>query len=339
MHILEPHSGFIPSQHQPALIVEFARDRDVPSAALFRHTDLSERQVLDAPTLVSARQTLQLLSNTAQHLQAPDTGFLLGQLALPGHFGAISQALTHAPSLAQALALLVRFQSQLSPLLVPHLQPVGEQTMLYFTDAFGAPALRSCLVEMSMSAVHAMSRWLGEQPLNWTFCFNRPRPRCLAQHEVHLGPQLRFNCLVDGILIDAASLHAPWPRSSDAGFAVACRALGEAAHAPVSLLSALYDHLLRHIQSPPSLEETAAHFGTSPATFKRQLTRMGTHFQAELDQVRTHVTLKLFHGECCDNEHVARYLGFHDAANFRRSFKRWTGLTPNLLRASLFRGA
>ena len=32
---------------------------------------------------------------------------------------------------------------------------------------------------------------------------------------------------------------------------------------------------------------------------------------------------------------VAAYLGFHDATNFRRSFKRWTGQTPQLLRHAL----
>jgi AraC-like DNA-binding protein len=36
-----------------------------------------------------------------------------------------------------------------------------------------------------------------------------------------------------------------------------------------------------------------------------------------------------------DNDAVARYLGFHDAANFRRSFKRWTGSSPAPLRAAL----
>ena len=53
---------------------------------------------------------------------------------------------------------------------------------------------------------------------------------------------------------------------------------------------------------------------------------MVNRFQAELDQVRTHVALWMFHAQGADNEAVARYLGFHDAANFRRSFKRWTGV-------------
>ena len=72
--------------------------------------------------------------------------------------------------------------------------------------------------------------------------------------------------------------------------------------------------------------------------YKRQA-QEGTHFQAELDQVRSHVALHLMQFKGMDNSAVAAHLGFHDAANFRRSFKRWTGLTPGLLRLGLARYA
>jgi AraC-like DNA-binding protein len=47
------------------------------------------------------------------------------------------------------------------------------------------------------------------------------------------------------------------------------------------------------------------------------------------------MALYLFHTQGYDNEAVARYLGFHDATNFRRSFKRWTGVTPSFLKQAL----
>jgi AraC-like DNA-binding protein len=96
----------------------------------------------------------------------------------------------------------------------------------------------------------------------------------------------------------------------------------------------VYDYLSDHIRCSPTLEQTAAAFAVSPATLKRHLARHGSHFQAELDQVRSHASLRLMH-RGYDNDAVAHYLGFHDASNFRRSFKRWTGLTPMLLRQAL----
>ena len=93
--------------------------------------------------------------------------------------------------------------------------------------------------------------------------------------------------------------------------------------------------LLANIRCAPTLERTAQDFGVSSATLKRHLARHGTHFQAELDLVRAHKAIYLFQAHGYDNDAVADYLGFHDATNFRRSFKRWTGQTPQLLRHAL----
>ena len=48
--------------------------------------------------------------------------------------------------------------------------------------------------------------------------------------------------------------------------------------------------------------------------------------------MRKHVALHLYQVKGFSNDEVAAYLNFNDAANFRRSFKRWTGTTPNLIR-------
>jgi AraC-like DNA-binding protein len=325
---------FIPARHQPALVLDYGRSRDVPVAGLVRGTGLLAADVPAAGGLLAPRDYLQLLANVQGALASPDTSFMLGQQMLPGHYGAVSHALLHAQNLRQALTTLVAWQSRLCPLLSPRWREEGELAVLYWSDAFGAPGQLPFLVEMHMTAVVALCRWLGGQRLPWRFCFNRCAPRQREQHEVHLGPALQFDCHLDAMLIDAQWLDQPWPRGNATAAAVALDEIAHATDAP-ALLVALYDYLLQQIRCAPTLEGTAAAFGTSAATLKRHLARHGTHFQAELDQVRTHVALYLFQMRRYDNEQAAAYLGFHDATNFRRSFKRWTGQTPSLLRSFL----
>jgi len=323
----------IPARLQPALALEYGRSHDLTDAVLLRETDLPAEPAPDA--LVSPSQYLQLLANTLRGLDSPDTSFMLGQLMLPGHDGAASHALVQAPNLRALLETLCRFHARLTPLLRPRFETWDGVALLYWVDAYGAPSLRPALVEMHMTALVALCRWLGGERLPWRFCFNRGAPRHVEQHQVHLGADLRFGCQLDAMLVDAAWLDRPWPRASEMAARLALQATdGEPARAP-GLTAALYDYLLEHVCASPTLERTAADFGVSPATFKRQLLRHHTHFQGELDQVRTHVALWLFQVRRADNEEVARYLGFHDAANFRRSFKRWTGLTPGPIRAAL----
>lgn len=329
----------VPAQHQPALVLDYLRSRDVADALLLRGTGLAAEALPASGSAITPPQYMQLLSNASRLLASADTSFMLGQQMLPGHYGAASHALLHARNLRQALEILAACASRLCPLLCPRFKVEGELAVLYWSDSFGAPSLLPFLVEMHMTAVVALCRWLGGERLPWRFCFNRASPRHTEQHEVHLGPELRFNCYLDAMLIDAAWLDRPWPRGNATAASVALRAAAleveqGAAPAP-SLLNALYDYLLERVRKVPTLDLTAADFGVSPATLKRHLLRHGTHFQAELDQVRTHVALYLFQTRRADNEAVAHYLGFHDATNFRRSFKRWTGQSPGLLRGAL----
>jgi AraC-like DNA-binding protein len=319
-------------------VLEYGRSREAADAALLRDTGLymgGPSAPLAPGTLVAPAQYLQLLANTLRALDSPDTSFMLGQQLLPGHDGAASHALLQAPDLRTLLATLCRWHARLTPLLRPRFETWDGVALLYWVDSAGSPGLRPALVEMHMTAVVALCRWLGGERLPWRFCFNRAAPRHVEQHQVHLGSALRFGCQLDAMLIDAAWLDRPWPRGSGlaAGLAESA-AQAEPARAP-GLPAALYDYLLEQVRTMPTLERTAADFGVSPATLKRQLLRHHTHFQAELDQVRTHVALWLFQAHRADNDTVARYLGFHDAANFRRSFKRWTGLSPAPLRAAL----
>ncbi|WP_164962240.1 AraC family transcriptional regulator [Rubrivivax sp. JA1026] len=324
----------VPFTHQPALVLELARAQELDVGAIRAAAGLA-----DMPAALTLAQWRELLAATLRAFGSAEAPFVLGRHLLPGHYGAASHALREAASLRDALERLVRFQPRLSPLLVPRLHVEGGLAVLYWTDACRLGALRPALVEMQMSAVASCCRWLAGRALPWTFCFDRAAARHAEQHEVHLGTALRFGCQLDAMLIDAHWLDEPWPAAAHPGAVAASRAAEQAAGAeamPRALLAALYDLLLDRIGDPPALEEAAAAFGFSPATFKRRLAQEGTHYQAELDQVRRHECLRLFRFGGLDNEAAARHLGFHDAANFRRSFKRWTGSTPALLRRGLF---
>ena len=331
----ESDSRFIPGHYQPATLIDLALSRDIDSHRLLRGTGLFHEDILAGQTRLSPQQFLALIGNSRRLLDADDSSFLFGQRLLPGHYGAASHALLQAQNLRQALSILCDFHTLLCPLLQPRLREAGELHVLYWVDAFGAPSQLPFLVEMHMTALAAMCRWLSGEALPWRFCFNRARPRHVEQHEVHLGQALRFDCQVDAMLIDSSWLDKPWPRGNATAAALALRAAALSPVPAASLLGALYDYLLANIRCAPTLERTAQEFGVSPATFKRHLARHGTHFQAELDQVRAHKAIYLFQAHGYDNDAVAAYLGFHDATNFRRSFKRWTGQTPQLLRHAL----
>jgi len=320
-------SRCLPWEHQALTVLEFARSRGLEPGRLLAAAGLRPAAQL------SPQQLLDLLAALRRELPAPDTAFVLGQQLLPGHYGLASHALAGSGDLGQALRLLVEQSGRLSPLLTPRLLHHGQELILLWTEACGVgPALRGFVVDMQMSALSALCQWLGGERLPWRYSFNRTRPRDLSQHAVFLGADLQFDCQVDAMRLPAACLGKTWPRAGTADLAAQALAQGADPGARArGLLAALYDHLLPRYREAPGLEQAAAALGVSSATLKRHLAQHGTHFQAQLDQVRTHVALYLLLLQGRSHEAVAAELGFHDRSNFRRSFKRWTGLVPSLL--------
>ncbi|WOA31083.1 AraC family transcriptional regulator [Alloalcanivorax xenomutans] len=322
---------FVPCHHHPALLLEMVREQGLDDHKALRHTGLFPDDLLDTSARLSPRQYLQLVHNIRRLHPDPELGFRYGQTLLPGHYGAISTLLGNAAHLDQALITLEDYQPLITPLLAPRIIRTGEYCCVQWLDSCGAGNEYRFLVESMMSALASVTRWLSGGPLPWTFQFSYPQPDYPEHYQVYLGAQLYFEAQMDAMLIPAHYLNQPWPRGSHTARAVSeqqCQEQQLALGCDTSLVHQLYLALIERIREPPSLDTAARELGLSPATLKRKLKHHGTHFQDLLDRARKHTALHLLQFYGYNSEQVARYLRFNDNTNFRRSFKRWTGLTP-----------
>lgn len=306
----------LPATDHAALLAEFAHHRGLPLP-------------WPGQPLISPRELLALLAPLRE--AGADSAFALGQLLLPGHYGLASQALLQADDLMGMLRQLCRHAGRLTPLLTPRLLVDERELILVWTDACGLPpGLRAFTVDLHMSAVASLCAWRAGRRLPWRFSFDRTAPRDLAQHAVHLGPALHFGCQVDAMRLTREQAEIRWPAAPGLAAAALARQADPQALRR-GLLATLADRLLRDAAQPPSLDTLAAEAGMSTATFKRRLSRHGTHYQAEVDRLRAHLAVYLLGPDGQGRDAVAQALGYFDGANFRRSFKRWTGMVPGAL--------
>jgi AraC-like DNA-binding protein len=77
--------------------------------------------------------------------------------------------------------------------------------------------------------------------------------------------------------------------------------------------------------------QVARSLGMAERTLKRRLAEQGTSYSELLDRQRQTRALELLRTDWSIEE-VADRLGYSDAANFTRAFRRWTGKSPRAVR-------
>ncbi len=90
--------------------------------------------------------------------------------------------------------------------------------------------------------------------------------------------------------------------------------------------------LLRDITNPPTLAAIAKLLEVSDRSLRRQLREQGISFRGLLDELRMQIALRYLRTTRLANEDIALALGFSDATNVRRAFRRWTNKSPSEFR-------
>ncbi|GAB4365973.1 MAG: AraC family transcriptional regulator [Elainellaceae cyanobacterium] len=78
----------------------------------------------------------------------------------------------------------------------------------------------------------------------------------------------------------------------------------------------------------PDISSVAAATGTSVRSFQRRLAAANLNYSQIVEQVRFDRAIQLLHDPDIQLIEIALELGYSDAANFTRAFKRWTGTPP-----------
>lgn len=86
------------------------------------------------------------------------------------------------------------------------------------------------------------------------------------------------------------------------------------------------------IHGEPDKQMIADELGMSPRTLQRRLEEQDTSVKELIDQTRHQLALEYLTQDHLSVKEVAFSLGFNDASNFSRAFKRWEGKSPKAYR-------
>ena len=260
-----------------------------------------------------------------------DASFIFGSRLFPGNFNQLSSALNCANHLYDALFLISKFPLTTFPLLRATLITNENETGIEWRDVFGLEHSKPYLVETAMAALVSFSKWQSATSLPWRFEFDYAPPEYLEQYEVHFSDKdLRFNLGGCRMWLKNEYLYHPWRFASTTAYRFALNEISKNRHYSTQqgFCGLVSELIADDLQAGIQLQTVAESLQMSSATLKRKLKQHDTNFQSLLDMVRRRSAVDLMLNNKWNQEEVAKHLGIHDAANFRRAFRKWTGCSP-----------
>jgi len=328
---IELDQPFINMHWQAAILLDLVLCDSGSSHRLLSSTGLFYEDLLKGDCRLSAKKFYRLIANCEKYYPGSDLAFRFGQRLLAGSHGDFSQTLISAATLGQALEVVHHFGFFPSPLLTPQVLAENDVVELRWYPAFQRNETHRFLCESSMSAFANRLQSLVADDLPWHFEFDFMPPKSPEIYEVNFSPKVLFNRPVCKMSLPRECLQLDFETRASISFQHGWQCLQRSAEAQcfTGFLHFIYQFVRARIIDDLSLEQAAESLSMSAATLKRKLKQHGVNYRRLLDQVRMDVAVNLVEKRGYTNEQVAAHLGFYDEANYRRSFKRWTGLNPS----------
>ncbi len=302
---------------------------------LLKGSKLFEQDLRKATTKISPQQYLQLVGNCQKALPGPELAYLTAQSWLHHSHSPLLLMLRYSTNLQQALLSFYRYRSQLLPLVYLRLQRVQNQLRLVLRPSF-ALGKQQTFVEQLLChyLLGLVKQQLGDTSgLSLSSVELDQASSWLMQHQWQLTPEVT---LQSSLSLPLALLKQPFAEADPQLLQQQrnwCRYLQQSVPDKTSFTEQLEQWLFTHLRHAPSQETAAQHWGLSLSSFKRLLRQHHTSYQQLQDQVKACAAEHALLLQGMSNKELATRLGYSDEHNFRRAFKRWTGLLPSQLRS------
>jgi AraC-like DNA-binding protein len=314
-------------------------DRGCPAGEILRNVNLTVDEVHSPKSRISLSELMTACENAIRLASDPHLPYRIGTSIHISTYGMYGFAILCCPDFRKAMAFAELYHALAAPL-----------ATIEFTEADG---IASWVIEPNARAATdpQVYRFITEMQIGIHISLMRdimgpaftPDQISLAYRQAddfglpaeQIGCPLSFAAKTNRIVFrsewldQAANLGN---RTTYPTVVALCDDLLSELKSRIGVAGDIRALLLRELANPPTLATIAKRLEVSDRSLRRQLREQGISFRGLLDELRMQVALKYLRTTRLANEDIALALGFSDAANFRRAFRRWTNKSPSEIR-------
>jgi AraC-like DNA-binding protein len=317
-------------------LVDVARERGLRYEPWFSGIGITSSQTVEASARISYRQAAMVIRRALRASTRGDLGLAVGSRESLVSFGVLGFAMLSSATLGDALLIAQEHHQISGSLMDPEVRLDNGEVVIAIRERFAdAEILPFLCEEVYASTLMLVRSLIGQEFRPRRLELTYPAPAHAEIYRKLFGCPLRFGASENRACFDARLLAQPLPTHNPITLAHAlrlCREQTEALRHENDIAASVSQWLRSHLRDGGDMSAAARELNLSERTLRRRLALCGQSFRALHDQVRTEAATALLQDSNATITTIASDLGFTDAREFRRAFRRWTGKTPMELR-------
>jgi AraC-like DNA-binding protein len=298
---------------------------------------ITRAQIDDASVRVSYRQASIIIKRALRAIPRSGFGLEVGAHQSSGTFGIMGLAMMTARTFGEAIGIGIEHAEITGALMDVELETTNaSEVALVARPRFPDEGILVFLCEELFASSLQLARSLvgtafAPQRLELTY----PAPPHAAEYRKLFDCDVRFGTNRNRLVVAAHWLHMRLPThhpvSAQQALAI-CREQAAQIQRQSEIVSSVERILRRRLADHPTLGEVASYLNLSERTLRRHLAAAGRVYRDIHDQLRTERALELLSAGVLGIADIGSEVGYSDAREFRRAFKRWTGAAPTAIR-------
>ncbi|HIK80885.1 MAG TPA: AraC family transcriptional regulator [Porticoccaceae bacterium] len=307
------------------------REQGVAEDDLLKTTQLT---LIDSskPIFLTSQQADTICSNAIKLSEDKALGLKLGLRLNMVALGILGYALMTSATVGDALKILLRYNQAILPSMAMEIVASHDGVILVGKAPHLPKKLERFYADTLYSAVVNNVRILtGEANVAMSLDLDYSDEGESELYTSVFGSKVRFMSDTRGLMFSMEGLATTISSSNPLAQNIFQRECDRitSADSQLGLVSERVKQILISARLDfPTSSSIAKKLHMSESTLQRRLAKEGCRFQELLDQVRYRLALEYLQGTHLPVTEVAMLLGYSSAANFRRSFRRWSGITP-----------
>lgn len=308
--------------------------------AFLRSLDIEPDTVRSPDAYIPVETYLRIQDGAAEHIHDPYLGLHMGEFAQPGSWSILGYLMMNCKTLSEAFEKSGRYHRIIGNMIDarPHFG-LGKVRVVYFTPPHAPQMSRHCF-ESTFSSSVRLARTLSGLPLNpLEVTFTYPEPESRTEYERIFNCPVHFERKDNSMTLDMRMGNLPVRMANPAllehfeQYAQDFIAQMERNDATTQAVTKI---ILAHLDDESlSIEKVAREMAVSVRTLQKRLEAEGVVFSDLLRDIRQRLAKKYLR-ENYSVEQITYLLGFSEPSVFRKSFKKWMGVTPREFRQEMY---